>query len=210
MPRKKSTSGRKRKPSLVNKIQLQVKKINKNLKRLENAGNFNTFASKELIRFVQQSNNLYVKSTKKKRKTKGGKSTKRHTVVFNPSSKPTVGSLKLIAKKFDEIIKNKVFYNIGIRKMRKEIRRKVTQTLSEQYGRQMEKEDVDLFYEIAKYKNDDIIQQIGPSEFFVLVQSAMESNQSVDDWVSMLSMYVDINNDYMRENAEYLYNKYVS
>ena len=210
MAKKKSASGRKRKPNLVNKINLQIKKINKNLRRLENAGNFNAFASKELINFVQQSKNLALKTSKKKRKTKGGKSTKRHTVVFNPSTRPNTGSLRLIAKKFDKIIKNKVFYNLGIRKMRKEIRQKVTKTLSETYGRQMEKEDVDLFYEVAKYKTDDIIQQIGPSEFFILVQSAKESGQSLDDWVSMLSIYVDTNNDYIKEKAEYLYNKYVS
>ena len=210
MARKKSVSGRKRKPSLVNKINLQIKKINKNFRRLENAGNFNAFASKELINFVQQSKNLALKTSKKKRKTKGGKSTKRHTVVFNPSTRPTTGSLRLIAKKFDKIIKNKVFYNLGIRRMRKEIRQKVTKTLSETYGRQMEKEDVDLFYEVAKYKTDDIIQQIGASEFFILVQSAKESGQSLDDWVSMLSIYVDTNNDYIKEKAEYLYNKYVS
>lgn len=210
MARKKSASGRKRKPSLVNKINLQIKKINKNLRRLENAGNFNAFASKELVNFVQQSQNLALKTSKKKRKTKGGKSTKRHTVVFNPSTKPTTGSLRLIAKKFDKIIKNKVFYNLGIRRMRKEIRQKVTKTLSETYGRQMEKEDVDLFYEVAKYKTDDIIQQIGASEFFILVQSAKESGQSLDDWVSMLGIYVDTNNDYIKEKAEYLYNKYVS
>lgn len=210
MARKKSASGRKRKPSLVNKINLQIKKINKNLRRLENAGNFNSFASKELVNFVQQSQNLVLKTSKKKRNTKGGKSTKRHTVVFNPSTKPTTGSLRLIAKKFDKIIKNKVFYNLGIRRMRKEIRQKVTKTLSETYGRQMDKEDVDLFYEVAKYKTDDIIQQIGASEFFILVQSAKESGQSLDDWVSMLSIYVDTNNDYIKEKAEYLYNKYVS
>lgn len=210
MARKKSASGRKKKPSLENRINLQLKRINKNIKRLENAGNFNTFASKELINFVKRSKNLAVKTSKKKRKTKGGKRTKRHTVVFNPSTKPTTGSLRLIAKKFDKIIKNKVFYNIGIRKMRKEIRKKVTKTLSEQFGRDMEKKDIDLFYDVAKYKTDDLIQQIGASEFFVLIQSAKESGQTVDDWVSMLSMYVDINNDYMREKAEYLYNKYVS
>ena len=210
MPRKRSVSGRKKKPSLENRINLQIKRINKNLKSLENAGNFNTFASKELLNFVKQSNDLVVKTSKKKRKTKGGKSTKRHTVVFNPSTRPTIGSLRMIAKKFDKIIKNKVFYNIGIRKMRKEIRQKVTKTLSETYGREMEKEDVDLFYEVAKYKTDDIIQQIGASEFFILVQSAKDAGQSADDWMSMLSLYVDINNDYMREKAEYLYNKYVS
>lgn len=210
MPRKRSVSGRKKKPSLENRINLQIKRINKNLKSLENAGNFNTFASKELLNFVKQSKDLVVKTSKKKRKTKGGKSTKRHTVVFNPSTRPTIGSLRMIAKKFDKIIKNKVFYNIGIRKMRKEIRQKVTKTLSETYGREMEKEDVDLFYEVAKYKTDDIIQQIGASEFFILVQSAKDAGQSADDWMSMLSLYVDINNDYMREKAEYLYNKYVS
>lgn len=210
MPRKKTASGRKKKPTLERRINLQLKKINKNIKRLENAGNFNTFASKELVHFVQQSKNLSLKTSKNKRKTKGGKKVKRHTVVFNPSTKPTTGSLRLIAKKFDKIIKNKVFYNIGIRKMRKEIRKKVTKTLSETYGRQMEKEDVDLFYDVAKYKTDDLIQQIGASEFFVLIQSAKDASQSEEDWVTMLGMYVDINNDYMREKAEYLYKKYVS
>ena len=56
---------------------------------------------------------------------------------------------------------------------------------------------------------DDIIEKIGPSEFYQLVQVANKQNYNVEQWVELLNNYVEINNDVMRKQAEYLYNKFV-
>ena len=66
-----------------------------------------------------------------------------------------------------------------------------------------------MFYDIIKYKTDDIINRIGPSEFYTLVMEARENNMGQEDWVDMISNYVTINNESIRKACEYLYNKYV-
>lgn len=201
MPRKKSVSGRRKKPSMVNRINLQIKRINKQIKRLERSGDFGTYKSRELIDFVKRMPELQMKKSK---------SSKRHRVQFKAVQTPTVGSLRLISKKFDEIIKSRVFSVIGIRRMRKEIRKKVTKTLSEQLGRELTKKEVDQFYEIVQYKETEILDKISPSDFYQLVEVAKDQGADEDTWVSILNNYVTINNEYIREQAKELYYKFVA
>ena len=73
-----------------------------------------------------------------------------------------------------------MFSNVGIERVRKETRRKVKETLELESGEELTEKDVDLFYDIAKYKYEDIIEKIGPSEFYQLVQVATKNNYSVD------------------------------
>ena len=58
----------------------------------------------------------------------------------------------------------------------------------------MTEKDIDMFYDIIKYKTDDIINKIGPSEFYTLVMEAREENLGQDEWIDMISNYVTINN----------------
>ena len=201
MPRKKSVSGRRKKPSMVNRINLQIKRINKQIKRLERSGDFGTYKSRELIDFVKRMPELQMKKSK---------ASKRHRVQFEAVQTPTVGSLRLISKKFDEIIKSRVFSVIGIRRMRKEIRKKVTKTLSEQLGRELTKKEVDQFYEIVQYKETEILDKISPSDFYQLVEVAKDQGGDEETWVSILNNYVTINNEYIREQAKELYYKFVA
>ena len=212
MPRKKSASGRARGKSPENALLLKIEKVNARFRSLEKGGNFNTYASKELVRFAQANPYLSVKTSKKR--SKGGKSRRgrqlqrRHTLVITKGNIP-VAQQRLINKKLNEALNSKVFSNIGIERVRKETRRKVKETLELESGEKLTDKDVDLFYDIAKYKYDDIIEKIGPSEFYQLVQLANKQNYNVDQWVELLNNYVEINNDVMRKQAEYLYNKFV-
>jgi hypothetical protein len=43
----------------------------------------------------------------------------------------------------------------------------------------------------------------------VLVEQAKSDNLSSDGWIELLKGYVQINNEYMRKEAEELYYKYV-
>lgn len=204
MPRKKSVSGRARVQTNEQALRLKVKKINARFRSLEKSGNYNTYASKELVRFAQANPYIVLKTSKKKRK---GKRQKRHTIYIK--SNIPVAQQRLINKKFNEALSSKVFSNVGIARVRKETRRKVKETLELESGEELTEDDVDLFYDIAKYKYDDIIEKIGPSEFYQLVQVASKQNYNVDQWVDLLNNYVEINNDVMRKQAEYLYNKFV-
>ena len=121
----------------------------------------------------------------------------------------SIANQRLISKKFEEVLKSKAFYNKGIEEIRRETRKKVTKTLSEEMGRELTEEEVDTFYEIAKYKETEILNKINPSEFYQLVMEAKEKNYGVDEWINLLNNYVEINNEYIRKSAEKLYNKYV-
>ena len=212
MPRKKSASGRARGKSPENALLLKIEKVNARFISLEKGGNFDTYASKELVRFAQANPYLSVKTSKKR--SKGGKSRRgrqpqrRHTLVITKGNIP-VAQQRLINKKLNEALNSKVFSNVGIERVRKETRRKVKETLELESGEKLTEKDVDLFYDIAKYKYDDIVEKIGPSEFYQLVQVATKQNYNVEQWVELLNNYVEINNDVMRKQAEYLYNKFV-
>lgn len=199
MPRKKSVSGRSRGVDAVNRIMIQAERINKQLRRLEKAGNYGSYKSKELMEFA--SRNRYV-SIKKAR------GSKRHRLIVK-KVRMSIANQRLISKKFDEVLKSKAFYNKGIEEIRRETRKKVTKTLSEEMGRELSEEEVDTFYEIAKYKETEILNKINPSEFYQLVMEAKEKNYGVDEWINLLNNYVEINNEYIRKSAEKLYNKYV-
>ena len=211
MPRKKSASGRARGKSPESALLLKIEKVNARFRSLEKGGNFNTYASKELVRFAQANPYLSIKTSKKRpkgRKGRKGRQQKRHTIVLQKTNIP-VAQQRLINKKLNEALNSKVFSNVGIERVRKETRRKVKETLELETGEELTQKDVDLFYDIAKYKYDDIIEKIGPSEFYQLVQVATKQNYNVDQWVDLLNNFVEINNDVMRKQAEYLYNKFV-
>ena len=205
MPRKKSVSGRARGKSTESALLIKIGKVNARFRSLEKAGNYDTYASKELIRFAQSNPYLVLKTSKKK---KGKKRQRRHTLQLVRGNIP-VAQQRLINKKLNKALSSQVFSNVGIERVRKETRRKVKETLELESGEELTEKDVDLFYDIAKYKYEDIIEKIGPSEFYQLVQVATKNNYSVDQWVDLLNNYVEINNDVMRKQAEYLYKKFV-
>ena len=203
MPRKKSVSGRARGFNSVNAIILQAEKINRQIRRLEDADRFGTYKSRELNEFISRRPAL--KLVKSKR-------SKRHRVVID-TEKLTIPEQRLIHKKFESISKSQAFSPIGINRIERKIRRKIRKTLSEELGRKIGQKELEKFYDILKYKEQadqsSILDKIDPSTFWTLVNAAVSEKQSVTSWVSMLENYVEINNDYMREEAKELYNKYV-
>ena len=201
MPRKKSVSGRARVMTAENLINRQVDRINRRFRGLEKGGNYGTYKSRELQEFVSRNPFLVIKRSR---------GSKRHKLMVMNLRKATIGQLKLITKKFGEVLKSKVFSNAGVERVRKEIRKKVSETLSERMGREMTKEEVDVFYDIAKNRENSILDQMSSSEFWTLVMVAKDMNASLDTWVSLLKNYATINNEYLREEAKDLYYKYVA
>ena len=203
MPRKKSVSGRARGFSSVNQIILQAEKINKQIARLEKADRFGTYKSKELMEFVSRRPSL--KLVKSRR-------SKRHRIVVD-TGELTQAEQRLVHKKFQQISKSPAFSPIGIQRIERKIRRKIRKTLSEELGRKIGQKELEKFFDIIKYKEHadqtSILDKIDPSTFWRLVNTAVSEQMSQTSWVSMLDNYVEINNEYIREEAKYLYNKYV-
>ena len=200
MARKRSVAGRARAKTPVSSIMLQTEKINRRIRQLEKSGRYGSYKSKELIQFVKDNSNLTIK------KSRGSK---RHRVLVGKLRESTFGRLALIGKKFKEILTSKAFTPVGILGIEKETRVKVTTTLEGMMGKKLSKTDVELFWNIIKEKANEILEKIPPSDFYVLVMNAREENISVDSWVNMINDYVSINNQTLREAAEYLYNKFV-
>lgn len=200
MARKRSSSGRSRVINPVNRIYIQTEKLNRKLRSLEKAGNYGTYKSKELIRFASNISNINIKRSR---------GSKRHRVEVSNLRGAGFGRLILINKKFGQINRSKGFSNVGIKNIRKKTLKTLKKTLKGIKGSKITRRDVDMFYEIIKYKTDEIINKIGPSEFFALVEDARENNATSEQWIEMINNYVAINNQSMRRACEYLYNKFV-
>ena len=74
---------------------------------------------------------------------------------------------------------------------------------------EIDDEDIEMFYDILKHQNDEILQQIPPSEFYSLVMAGKEQKWRQRNWISVLSEYADLNSVEMRKKARKLYKKYV-
>jgi len=201
MARKKSVSGRSRGVSAVNRLFIQAEKVNKKIKALEKAGLYGIYKTKQLQEFASRTEGIQIK------RSVSGK----HTVSVSKSV--TIPQYRLINKKLQEFLDSKLSTPSGIRKARQNMRNKIAKTLEGATGREMSDADVDKFLDIAKYservRQASILEFIDPSEFMVMVEQARSDNLSVDGWVSLLNNYVQINNQYMRKEAEELYYKYV-
>lgn len=205
MPRKKSVSGRAKPKTVENTLYLQAQKITKRLRSLEKAGEYGKLnAQKELIRFAQS--NPFVSI----RKARGSK--RRRLVVSK--LKKTIAEQRLIYKKFAKFLKSKVASVAGIKQARAKMEESLAETLSGQTGEKTTQEDIDRFIDMAEYAEnasaESILDKIDVSAFNTLVHEAINENKSLPQWINMLNDYVQINNDYMRKEAEELYYKYVA
>ena len=202
MARKRSASGRSRGVSAVQRLFIQAEKINKRIKALEKADLYGTYKSRELQQFAKETAGVKISTSR------SGK----HKISVSSNLRPQ--QIRLITKKFGEFLSSPYSTPVGITKARASMRKKLTQTLSEQLGKKVSDKDVDKFLDIAKYaervRQASILEYIDPSEFMAIVSYAKDKSMSQDAWVSLLNQYVTINNETMREEAKYLYDKYVA
>lgn len=223
MPRKNTPSGRSRGRTQQVSLYRKLNKVNQMLRSLERAGNFNTYGSKALVRFVQSNPNLQLQTSRNRskrkylrRKDKYGRQLNKmlrgqrtHTIVLTNNNLSTQ-DLRAITKHLDRAINGSDFTNIGIERIREKQRESMKKTLGLENDREITDEEVEIFQDVIKYKYVDIIQKIGESEFYSIVLEARDNGYSEDKWVEVLSNYVEINNDVMRKQAEMLYNKFVA
>ena len=209
MPRKRSVAGRARSKDIENKKMLMIQKANRRLASLQRGKNIGKYKSKELFRFISQTRSLSLRRARKSRRLK----------IITSRVKQTMQQNRLILNKLTDILGSKAFSNIGINQIRKEAREKAKKTLGEQKGSEITDADLDKFIEMASYvnkqKEGSILERVDPSDFQALINDAKAENFGVDQWTAGLAQIANLdlisvmNNEYMRNEAEELYYKYV-
>lgn len=184
----------KERAKLMAETRAMVEKANKRLKGLKNAGYKGTWASKKLI------NRIDTKTLKAWDKT--GK------IKINKNLNNT--QLKAIQKATDQFLKSKTSTLKGIRDTESATIKSIQATLSDEKRGLVSKEDAEFYYDM--FGNDDFnyfADKIGASTLWMLIDEAIENNDSEDDWLSRLGRYITLEDLDIRERAVRLYNKYI-
>lgn len=184
----------KERAKLIADTRKMVDKANRRLKGLKNAGYKGTWASKKLI------NRLDTKVLQGW--SRQGK------IKLNKNLTNT--QIKAIQKAVDQFIKSKTSTIKGIRDTESATIKAIQSTLSDEKRGLVSKEDAEFYYDM--FGNNDFnyfADKIGASTLWMLIDEAIENNDSEDDWISRLGMYITLNDLDIRDKAVRLYNKYI-
>lgn len=184
----------KERAKLISETRKMVERANKRLKGLNNAGYKGTWASKKLINRIDTKT---LKAWSKKGKIKLNKNL-------------TNTQLKAIQKATDQFLKSKTSTIKGIRDTESATIKSIQETLSDEKRGLVTKEDAEFYYDM--FGNSDFnyfVDQIGASTLWMLIDEAIEEDDTEDDWINRLARYITINDLDVRERAIRLYNKYI-
>lgn len=184
----------KERAKLLSETRKMVDIANKRLKGLKNAGYKGTWASKKLI------NRIDTKVLKAWDKT--GK------IKINKFLNNT--QLRAIQKATDQFLKSKTSTIKGIRDVESATIKSIQASLSDEKRGLVTKEDAEFYYDM--FGNDDFnffADKIGASTLWMLIDEAIENNDSEDDWINRLGRYITLEDLDIRERAIRLYNKYI-
>lgn len=118
--------------------------------------------------------------------------------------------LLLIFKAVESFLSSKESTKKGV----KEIQEKAKQTIkNELFDGDVTDEDVEGYYRM--FEDNDYTSflratGLSPSEFWVLIDDAKKAGDSLDSFISRLEQYVTIPDEYVRNLAVRIYNKYVA
>lgn len=199
MARKKSISGRSRRPTIASRLIRAIDKSNKALNRLERNQSYGTYASRRLLKLSKSSAFNYKRKRKFKFKIRDIKSLNIQEQLF-------------YLKKFEKFLKSPTSKVSGIKIAKGEVRKRVKQSLGEIAEKQLTDQDVEDFFDMM-YDNQftSITDYISPSDEFAIISEAKEQNYSEDKFVNILVQTSNIENpsEDFRNKAIKLYNKYV-
>lgn len=170
-----------------------VSKANARLDSLQRRYKSGTYASKKLANRLN--------TTQLKAWSKGGK--------IKIKKNATKTQLTAINKAVNQFLKSSTSTKKGISMFRK------SQIESIKLRRSIEDEDFteedaeDFFDMFGDNDFDFFASKIGPSTLQEIIYDAIRNNDSEDDFISRLELYIEINDLDIREKAIRLYNKYV-
>lgn len=197
MPRKRSSVGRKAKPSLTSQTYYSLEKANKRIKQLQKTGDFGTYASKDILRLVSQ--NKHVKINK------------RRMLSISKPSDINFAEMRLINKRLKEFNKAKTGTPSGIQEVKTSTRQKMKETISGLTDREIKDSDVEFLYNLFTDKSSsNLFEFISPSELIIILSYVKEHKQSFDSFWQALQNYTEITNQSdLKEQALKIYNNYM-
>lgn len=197
MARKRSSSGRKAKPTLLSQTYYSLEKANKRIKGLRQHGDLGTYASKDLMRLVSQ--NKHVKFNKK------GKLT-----IAKPKN-ISFAETRLINKRLKEFNKAKTGTHGGIEEVKESTRAKMKETISGLTDREITDSDVEFLYTIFTDKSaSNLFDYISPSELVIILSYAKEHNHTEEEFWTALQRYIgETNQSDLKEQAIAIYRNYM-
>lgn len=198
MARKRSSIGRKAKPSLTSQTYLSLEKANKRIKGLRESGDLGTYASKDLMRLVAQNKHVAFNKNKK--------------LVIRKPSDINFAEMRLINKRLKEFNKAKTGTPGGIREVKESTRQKMKETISGLTDREIKDSDVEFLYDLFNDKNNkNLFEYISPSELIIILSYAKEHNKSFDSFWQALQQYIDTTNlSDIKEQAQAIYDNYMN
>ena len=204
MPRKTNPSQK----SLLKTVNKEVSLVNRQFRNLEKAGLYGKYGvQKHLIMFAKENPELKIV------KEKG---TNKHKLVFTGSEDSSVANLRLIRRRLENTRNSTDFTVVGLRHKQREAKIKAKDTISGYIGRKATNKDFDRLIEISEYgrkqKEYSIVNQMGDSDFFALVETAKDYQVDEKGFWNMVKDYIEIdknNSSYFRNEAKELYKKFV-
>ena len=198
MPRKKSIGGRARGITVTSRLLREVKKANANLRNLDRAREYGTYASRRLLRNVVNSKNI-----RYSRKSKNRIRVKNMLDLKTPEK-------RLILKDLQKFNKASTSSAIGVEKTRSEIRKQVAFNLGKNKGMNIDDADVEKFFELV-YDEDFryFADKIEDSEAFIILKEVEMRNGGKFELGKLLQKHMTLNSEEARNAAKNLYEKYV-
>ena len=184
----------KERAKLMAETRKMVEMANRRLKGLNNAGYKGTWASKKLANRIDTK---VLKAWSKQGKIKLNKNL-------------TNSQLKAIQKATDQFLKSKTSTIKGIRDTEESTIKAIQATLSDEMRGKVTKEDAEFYYDM--FGNNDFnyfADKIGASTLWMLIDEAIEANDSEESWIARLGLYITLEDLDVRAKAIRLYNKYI-
>lgn len=94
----------------------------------------------------------------------------------------------------------------------KEVQKKAKDTISSQlFDNELDDESIDEYYSMLE--DDDfanlIDKDFDASEFWIVIDDAISSNDTLDEFLDRINMYKNVSDEYIRNKAIKLYDKYI-
>ena len=198
MARKKHTGGRARTATRETKLLLTLERVNRKLHQLDVNQVYGKYSAKKMLRIVQrESNNIKYNRQKKEQ------------IRVNVNNL-TASQIRYYQKVFDSFLRSKTSSPIGIREVRTKTEQKLKQSLGELVDKDITDEDIDDFYTIVADEDFRYIaDKIGDSLEYILIDQIKSTSGTEEDFINLLSKFMTVNTEELREKATRLYNKYV-
>lgn len=197
MPRKKSIGGRARGITVTSRLLREVKKANANLRNLDRAREYGTYASRRLLRNVVNSKNI-----RYNRKSKNIILVKNMLELKTPEK-------RLILKDLEKFNRSKTATTLGVKRTREDVRKQVANNLGRNKGMNIDDADVEKFFELV-YDEDFryFADKIEDSEAFIILKEVEKRNGNKFELGKLLQKHMTLNSEEARNAATKLFDKY--